>query len=383
MLALLRYAMTVSRSATVVVLVVVSLAGLSGTALTYLVGQVVGAADELADGDSVGRFAFMLTAMLLVFLLNSVLPVVRMTSVVSLEMQLDRTVGMRLAEPLLTPHRIGHLDDSVVQDAYARSREEAPVEIRLGPTFAAQVLEGVIGAVTSAVLIGVLFEWWVPIPLAVSSGLATWYLMWVIDAEDALSRGRTEPQRRAAYLFELAMVGGPKEIRIFGLSNWLSERYLATRYIAMAPIWRKRWWGLLRNIVVLLPHALLFVAAIGYAIKQAYDGALSLASVVAVVPAMIAMSMGFEPWLLGQARKASGSLRSLQQLPRVIAERHPETGVCQADLAHAPSDAIRFENVSFRYPGTDRDVLRDLNLEIRPTRRWHWSASMVQGSRRW
>lgn len=365
MFALLRYAMTVSRPATVVVLVVVSLAGVAGTALTYLVGQVVGAAEGLAAGESVGRFVVLLSALLLVFLLTSALPVLWMTAVVTLEMRLDRTVAMTLAEPLLEPHRIGHLDDAAVQDAYARSREEAATEIRLGPTFAAQVLQGVIGSVTSAVLIGVLFEWWVPIPLAVSSGLATWYFMWVIDAEDDLWRRRTEFQRRATYLFQLGMLDGPKEIRIFGLSSWLTEQYVTARQIAMAPIWRRRWWRLLRSIAVMVPHVALFVAMIGYAIKQAYDGHLSLASVVAVVPAMVGMSMGFEPWLLGQARKALGSLRALQRLPEVIAERHPEPGVRQADLSQAPRDAIRFEGVSFRYPGGDRDVLRDLNLTIR------------------
>lgn len=365
MVVLLRYAMTVSRPATTVVLLVVTLAGMTGTALTYLVGQVVGATAGLADGDSVGRFVFLLSAMLLVFVVNGVLPLLRMTAVVTLEMRLDRSVGLRLTEPLLAPNRIGHLDDPAVQDAYARSREEAPVEIRLGPTFAAQVVEGVIGSVTSAVLIGVLFTWWVPIPLAVSAALATWYFMWVIDAEDALWRGRTESHRRAAYLFDLGMVGAPKEIRVFGLSSWLTVRYLAARQVAMAPIWRKRWSGLARNVVVMLPHVTLFVAMIGYAIRQAYDGQLSLASVVAVVPAMIAMSLGFEPWLLGQTRKALGSLRSLQRLPDVIAERHPDAGVRQADLSQAPRDAIRFEHVSFHYPGTDREILRDLNVEIR------------------
>jgi hypothetical protein len=155
--------------------VVVTLAGITGTALAYLVGRVVGATEDLANGAAVGRFVFLLSVMLLVFVLNGVLPVVRMTALVMLEMRLDRAVGMQLAVPLLAPRRIDHLDDPVVQDAYARSREEAPVEIRLGPTFAAQVLEGVIGSVTSAALIGVLFTWWVPIPLAVSAGLMTWY----------------------------------------------------------------------------------------------------------------------------------------------------------------------------------------------------------------
>lgn len=366
MISLLRYALTVSRPATTVVLAVVTLAGLTGTVLAYLVGQVVGAAQGLANGDPVGRFAFLATAMLLVFLLDGTLPVVRMTAVVTLEMRLDRSVGIRSAEPLLAPRRIGHLEDPAVQDAYARSRTDVPVEIRLGPTFAAQVLEGLIGSVTSALLIGILFTWWAPIPLTLSTVLATWYFVAVIGVEDETWGARAEDRRRAAYLFDLGMAGGPNEIRIFGLSGWLTGRYRTARHVAMAPIWRGRWSAAKRAIVVLLPHVALYVAMIGYTIAQSYNGNLSLASVVAVVPAMIGMSLGFEPWLLGQARKALGSLRALQRLRVIIAERHPDTGSRQADLSHAPCAAIRFENVSFRYPGADRDVLHGLDLEIRP-----------------
>lgn len=365
MVALLRYAMTVSRPATTAVLVIVVLGGLSGTALTFLVGQVVGATAGLASGDSVGRFVTLLAAMLFVFLLNGVLPVLRMTAVVTLEMRIDREVAMRLARPLLAPYRIAHLDDPEVQDAHARSAEEAATPISQGPTFASFILEGLVGIVSAAVMVGVLFEWWLPIPLLVSSALATWYFMWVIDAEDDVWRGRTERQRRATYLFDLGMLGGPKEIRIFGLSRWLTERYLTARRIAMAPIWRERWLGLLRSIVVMLPHVVLFVAALAYAVRGAYDGDLSLASVVAVAPAILGMSMSFDPWLLGQTRRARKSLISMRQLPDVISERHPETGVRQADLSRAPQEAIRFEGVSFRYPGSDQDVLKDLDLEIR------------------
>lgn len=365
MVALLRYAMTVSRPATSVVLAIVTLAGLAGTGLTYLVGQVVGAAGGLADGAPVGHFAFLLSAMLLVFILNGALPVVWMTAVVTLEMRLDRTVSVQLAEDLFRPYRVEHLDDPVVQDAYAHSREEAPVAVRLGPTFAAQVLQGVIGSVTAAILIGVLFTWWVPIPLALSAALATWYFSWVIDTESDLLRGQTEDQRRASYLFDIGMVGGTKEIRIFGLSDWLTDGYRTARRIAMARVWRKRWSGLTRDIAVMLPHVALSAGMIVYAISEAYRGRLPLASVVAVVPAIVAMSLGFEPWLLGQARKAAASLRSLQRLSRLIEERYPETGTRSVDLSKAPQDAIRFESVGFAYPGSDQHVLHGLDLEIR------------------
>jgi ABC-type multidrug transport system fused ATPase/permease subunit len=55
----------------------------------------------------------------------------------------------------------------------------------------------------------------------------------------------------------------------------------------------------------------------------------------------------------------------MQELPGTIAERHPEPVVTtEHRISTMPAREIRFENVSFRYPGSDVDVLRDLNLTI-------------------
>ncbi|SDS43417.1 ATP-binding cassette domain-containing protein [Microlunatus soli] len=418
MLRLLRFAFSVSRSATLIVLSLAVGAGLASTMLAYLVGLVVGEAQELAGPRSAGRFVALVAVMLLLFVVNSVLPVLWMTAVVSLEMQVDRTVGLGLGRALLAPYRVDHLDDPAVQDAYGRCWQDAPVEIRLGPTFAAQVLQGLIGLITAAILIGSLFAWWVPIPLAVSTALTAWYLVRAAGGEAARWDDTTQSQRRADYAFDLALGGAPKEIRVYGLSSWLINRYLQARREATEPVWRRRWSVLVRDLIVLFPHVVVFSMMIVYATVQAFDGRLSLAAAVSVISAMLAMAVGFDPWLLGQARRAWGGLQSFERLPELIAAKpgsvdesptarhqkrtlaalptlngqphHPRDGALPActsgaarygarprirakpdvggrrmDLSQAPREVIRFEDVSFRYPGTDRDVLRHLDLDIR------------------
>ena len=46
-------------------------------------------------------------------------------------------------------------------------------------------------------------------------------------------------------------------------------------------------------------------------------------------------------------------------------------------------DGIRFEHVSFTYPGTERLVLDDVNLELKPARWWPLSARTGRGKARW
>ena len=66
-----------------------------------------------------------------------------------------------------------------------------------------------------------------------------------------------------------------------------------------------------------------------------------------------------------QVRRGLSAYRAMQDLPQTIAERHPEP---VADSKHRietmPAREIRFENVSFRYPGSEVDVLRELDLTL-------------------
>jgi ATP-binding cassette subfamily B protein len=54
----------------------------------------------------------------------------------------------------------------------------------------------------------------------------------------------------------------------------------------------------------------------------------------------------------------------MRNLPALIEQRHPEPAGHSADLSRAPQQEIRFENVSFHYPGADREVLSGLDLTI-------------------
>lgn len=365
MIPLLRYAYAVTRGGTIGVLVVTIVGSISTVLLTYLVGRVVGAASDLTTGGDFAGFGWLLAAMGVVFVVNSAMPVLRMAGAIRLEVRLTRAVAKQIADPLLTPRRVAHLDDPEVQDAYARTRDEAQTPVQFGPTTAIFLLAGRIGLIGSALLVGTLLAWWLPLILIASIAYAEIYFRRIIDREIDVWRGRTEGQRKASYFFDLGMLHGPKEVRIFGLSRWMTQRYADLWREALAPVWRRRWRGAFVSVAALSLHVAIFSAAVAFALRAAYQGDISLAAVTTVLPSIMVMATGFNPGSSAQVRRAAQTLKSMEELPKTIEERHPEPEGRSADVSRAPRHEIRFEGVSFRYPGQDRDVLHDLDLTIK------------------
>jgi ATP-binding cassette subfamily B protein len=76
--------------------------------------------------------------------------------------------------------------------------------------------------------------------------------------------------------------------------------------------------------------------------------------------------MSMNGYGVAQVRRGLSAFRAMEQLPGAIAERHPEVAATTRHRVETmPAREIRFEHVSFRYPGSDTDVLSDLDLTIR------------------
>lgn len=364
MLVLLRYAFSISRRLTVYYLCILAAGALATVALTVLVGQVVGAADGVAHGGPIGRFAWLLAAMAVVFAIESVLPVLRAAVSVMLEMTILRDAAGRVVDPMIAPRRIAHLDDPKVQDAYGRATTESQMSIDQSVPMAGLLLSSRIGLIGSLVVLVVFFHWWVVLVLAASSLFVEWWFVRIISTESEVWRGRTEGQREGTYLFDLAMLHGTKEIRVFGLSRWLTRRHGDAMLEAFEPIWRRRRWGAARNLLTFTPHIAVYAGAMLLAAKEAYDGDLSLSAAVTVLPAILAVGGGFSPWLVSSVRRALSTYRAMQEIPELIAGRHPQPVGHAVDMSRAPRHEIRLDGVSFRYPDAERDVLTGLDLTI-------------------
>ena len=158
-----------------------------------------------------------------------------------------------------------------------------------------------------------------------------------------------------------------KDIRIFGLAPWLTEMYdkytrLFQDFYAKAQRYYL-WADLLDVVLAFLRNG----AAYGWLILLALRGELSAAEFVLYFTAV----SGFTQWVtglftgLGTLHRQSLDLSVLREFFDTPEPFHFEDG---KPLAVKPNHlyTIELRDVSFRYPGAEKDTISHLNLTIRP-----------------
>jgi ATP-binding cassette subfamily B protein len=156
-----------------------------------------------------------------------------------------------------------------------------------------------------------------------------------------------------------------KEIRLSG-----SAMYLVERQAKLLGTYRRTMNAAQRRHAVVraagqLVFGLAYVASVFYVFRLARSGAVSLGDVVLVVTLAtqisVQMATGLE--LLGSVHASAGGVR---RLLAIVEESRADTDAATA----APitldrlSDGVRFERVGFTYPGSNREVLHEVDLHL-------------------
>ena len=264
---------------------------------------------------------------------------------------------------------IGHLEDpelakdlQVARD-FDRGMTAPPLSTSLD-FIASGLMDMVAGLAQACVLFG--FAWWAP-PVLAGAWLATHWLL----RESAVWKDRNtdevrQAQRDADYAFRLAVdPPAAKEVRIFGLPDWVLERFLTSRrhlHLLQYEATRMRERSVLASLAIVLAANGLVLWMLGSA---ALDHRLSLGALVAYASAVAGASMiafGGLNWALDGAAApvaAVARLTAAMSKAGTITERghHP------AD--EMPNQNIAFRDVTFAYPAAPgRPVLRNFSLEI-------------------
>jgi ATP-binding cassette subfamily B protein len=182
--------------------------------------------------------------------------------------------------------------------------------------------------------------------------------MGIIDKLDADIAG----QRKEYYVSEQAVIGAAKDVRLFGLSDWFAGRFRAAAMRTYAPAYRELLAVLPRQWLIGLLTVGSAVAALAVPAVAVLNGRLDPAELITFVllawGVMAISSMGQE------AYDIEYGLRGVAAADQLTA-RFGHVGVSGAeDIGAAP--VIRFEDVVFRYPGSDHPVLNGLTLTLRP-----------------
>ena len=194
--------------------------------------------------------------------------------------------------------------------------------------------------------------------------LAATRYAWVLF--DRVVRQDADGARRATHLLDLAIrADAAKEIRVFGLERELAARIRDSR----AELRRRRFEADARGVAVMaagqLVFALAYVGGLLLVVREAVQGSQTPGDVVlAVSLAAQTNNLVYELVFVTQfLQRSVQAMVRLAWLRRLVALLYPSARAT-APVPERIRDGIRLSGVGFRYPGTERDVLGGVDLDL-------------------
>jgi ATP-binding cassette subfamily B protein len=219
----------------------------------------------------------------------------------------------------------------------------------------------------AVVLIGVVYAWWAAVLLAAGSLIMRTTIRTGFGRHSRYEAVFAPQRRRRDYYRDLITSGtAGKEIRVFGLLDWLGDRYRGSAHAALHPIWRSRRRNIYGSYALSAPAwvVLSLIATVGAA-RAAAHGTLTLGELAYVLQGiMLIGSLG--TFVEGADHETEHGLRSftgLERLEQRVADEASDASGT-ADASGAPKSEIRFDHVTFGYGDGARPVLRELDLTI-------------------
>ncbi|TDW21687.1 ATP-binding cassette domain-containing protein [Kribbella kalugense] len=274
-----------------------------------------------------------------------------------------------VAEVGVHPRGIGHLD---TPDSASRIRAVVDATRDWSFVTGAGAIWLIIGprlAGLGAIAVLLPWRWWVPLAVAASFLLVSRVFMsWISLAFDKLLETTGDARRRASYLRSLlTRTESAKEVRLFGLTDWLSDVYRSTWYEAMTELWRERRSGLGPVLLACSVMALTVGGAFALIGLDVTAGTVSLAGAVTMAQAILRLqNFG----VLGDAgtalARSTSTLRALANVRQELGLPAIGPAAAQAESSrstHAAAE-VRLDGVSFGYPSRATQALSNLTLQI-------------------
>lgn len=359
------------RGLTLLLAVLVLLTAAAPLVAAVAVGAVVGEVPQIARhglGSPAGW-----TALWWVFAAGGVLLVqlaaasLQTAAASALGERIDASLQRELMDVVMVPEGIGHLEDPATVDMINVGRDSFRGSWGRPGRLASTVSRLATSRITLAGACVVLARFQPVLAVAVLAAA-----LWAARVGKAASRdeaahhyGSTELSRRVEYYYQLAATpAAAKEVRVFGLGRFLAERFTST------------WGRSMTDVITPLPGQVLTAAAVlGSAVLggvawiawAAADGRIApgLAAVYIQALMLSLIAVGGSSWGGLQTELAMATLRRFDEaVTTVLSARTGTPEAATAGVHDLPRRDIRFEGVSFRYPGGGGDVFSGLDLVI-------------------
>ncbi len=341
-----------------------------------VIGSLIGAqimnrlAEAYAASQNGTQFAFRMIAVLLAlqffytFVNSSISRVYSLVLSISGE-QLSNHVKMKIMQKAKEVDMVSF--DS--PDFYARmenaNREAGmrPLQI-MNSTF--DVLSTLIRIVSYIVVLFAV-SWWAPIVIVIVS-IPTTVINFVYRKKNVnymffRSKNRRQMEYYAGTVIDKDLV---KEIRMFNLADTFTEKYQAAFQEYYDGLRKLRigecLYGLLAALLTSVVYCLLYI----FLARGVYRGNFPVGDFSLYTGAITAISAGVTSLITSTSSIYEGTLfienliSFLNEKPSIVPSI-PEARHVDRHVGHT----IEFENVYFRYPGSQKDVLKNINVKIR------------------
>jgi ATP-binding cassette subfamily B protein len=285
--------------------------------------------------------------------------------------RVDGTLLARSQRALNRPVGLGHLHDPAVLDRLNLGGGAGSSNV-FAPASPGEAAVGVIGrtaTVASALLAGLILlrvSWPSAVAVLLASAAARRHGQRHHAAMYRRFKDLAGDYRRAGYTSSLAtMPAAAKETRVFGLGDWLIDRY-------------RRQWGEVTSQMAAVradvrartvrSYGLMAVAQAGVFVHLgllAADGLIGVGTLTAALWGSLRLgSLAF--FTSDDLRVEQGlvSLDAVEEIEGLSAAAARAETLGTRPAAGLPRGTIRFEAVCFSYPGQDRPVLDGLDLEV-------------------
>jgi len=209
------------------------------------------------------------------------------------------------------------------------------------------------------------FGWWVPLALLASTLPALWIVLRFAVRRHEW-RVRTTPDQRRSWYYEWLLTSrdSAQELRVFDLGGAFAGAYQGIRARL-----RGESLGIARSQAVAEVTAAAFAlavmgAAVAWMVLRTLRGAVTLGE-LAMFAQAFSQGQQLLRTLLATVAQIYSNLLFLENLfellavePAIIDPAEPKP------VPGTPAPALRFDRVSFRYPGTDRPIFSGFDLEV-------------------
>ena len=190
---------------------------------------------------------------------------------------------------------------------------------------------------------------------------------WSWQHFNAFWQGSADKLRRSSHYADLALrADAAKEVRLFGLEHEISDRIRASRTELRRLFFRAEVGGVLAQAIGFAVFAIGYIGALLIVVRGAVRGSHTPGDVVLAVSLagqtnQLVFSVVFAMQRLQRASTAADRMRSMRKL---LTELYPRRAERTEPPPKRIARGIRIDDLTFRYPATEVDVLTSVDLEL-------------------